>query len=62
MTAAQTAKIFGCTEAQAKAQYAANAVQLRAMLETARKTGNSVRGYTEAQLVDRVAKFEALAA
>ena len=61
MTAAQTAKVFGCTEAQAKAQYAANVTQLRAMLETAKQTGTS-RGYTVAQLEARIAKFEALAA
>lgn len=60
MTISKTAKLFGCTEEQARAQYAANIVQLRAMLDTVRKTGNNVRGYNAEQLIERIAKFEAL--
>lgn len=50
MNAAMVAKMFGCTEEQARAQYMANAKQVVKMAEKARVTGKKVNGYTEAQL------------
>jgi hypothetical protein len=45
-TTNQVAKLFGCTEAQVKAQYAKNAKQLEAMAAKVHKTGRKVNGYT----------------
>lgn len=59
-TPAQVAKMFGCTEAQARAQIEHNAKQLRADEARAKasKTGK-VRGLTSAWYADRAAAFEA---
>jgi hypothetical protein len=50
MTAEHIAKFFGCTIEQAKAQFAANALQLAAMQKKAIFTGKKVNGYTANQL------------
>lgn len=60
MTTKDIAKAFGCTEEQLKAQYAANAARMRLLLEKAKSTGKPVRGFTEAELAERVAKLEQL--
>jgi hypothetical protein len=44
------AKLFGCTEAQARAQYAANAEQLASLATKAERSGKKVNGYTAEQL------------
>jgi transposase len=59
MNAEQVAKIFGCTVEQAKAQYKANAEQLRKMQSKA--NGKKVNGYTAKQLSTMAQKIEALA-
>ena len=43
-TTVQIAKIFGCTEAQVRAQFSKNAKQLRGM--EGRAKGGKYRGYT----------------
>ena len=50
MNAKQASSIFGCTEAQIRAQYMANAKQLAKMAEKARVTGKKVGGYTAIEL------------
>jgi len=50
MNAKTVAAIFGCTEAQAKAQYAKNAAQLSSMAAKAHRTGRKINGCTERQL------------
>lgn len=59
----KTCNIFGCTPEQARAQYAANAKQLRAGEAKARAlpAGKKFRGYTAEQWAERAAKFEEIA-
>lgn len=61
MNIEQKAKVLGCTVEQLKAQYAANVVTLREMLARAESTGNRVNGYTAAEIVANIQKFEELA-
>jgi hypothetical protein len=48
--AARAARDFGCTEEQAKRLMARNADGLQQMADKAKRTGNKVSGYTEADL------------
>lgn len=45
-----------------RAQYAANAAGLRALLARAERTGRPVNGYTASQLRAALARYEALSA
>ena len=58
MDAKNIAKMFGCTEEQAKAQYARNAAQLAEMEAKAASTGRKVNGFTAQQLADLRKKAE----
>lgn len=60
----KTCRIFGCTPEQARAQYAANAKQLRAGEAKARAlpNGRKFRGATADEWAERAAKFEEIAA
>lgn len=62
MNASLVAKLFGCTEEQARAQYAKNAAQLGQMhgKALAAKTGKH-RGFTAAQLAASAGKYASLA-
>lgn len=57
----KTCKLFGCTVDQARAQYKANALQMRANEDKALKAGAKVRGYTAAQWADKALQFEQVA-
>lgn len=50
MNATKTAKVFGCTEAQAVTQMRRNLAQTEAMAKQARSTGKLVNGYTADEL------------
>lgn len=56
-TAAQCARIFGCTREQAAAQYQNCAKDLNAMAAKANATGKKVRGYTAQELQVRAARM-----
>ena len=58
----KTCKLFGCTVEQARAQYKANALQMRANEAKALKAGAKVRGYTAAEWADKAYQFEQVAA
>lgn len=60
MNAAGVAKIFGCTEQQAKAQYCKNAKQLRQIEAKARTVNSKYHGLTADQWAMRAARFEGL--
>lgn len=62
LTTNQIATAFNCTPAQLKAQYTANANQMRSMLQRVITTGRRVNGYSADDLAARIAKFESLAA
>lgn len=59
----KTCKLFGCTEEQARAQYSANAKQLRQCEEKARAlpSGKKYRGGTAEHWAEQAAKFEEIA-
>lgn len=57
MNAKQIAKMFGCTEDQARAQYARNAAQLAGMQHKARTSQRKVNGYTADELGKMAAKM-----
>ena len=60
-TPAQVAKLFGCTEAQARAQIEHTAKQCRADEAKAKASKNGkLRGMTAAWYADRAAAFEAV--
>lgn len=60
----KTCAIFGCKPEQARAQYAANAKQLRQCEAKARALpdGRKFRGATAEHWAEQAAKFEAIAA
>lgn len=58
MDAKKIAKMFGCTEEQAKAQYARNAAQLAEMEAKANSIGRKVNGFTAQQLANLRMKAE----
>lgn len=60
-TTNQIASLFGCSEAQVRAQFAKNAAQLEAMAAKAESTGRKVNNYTAAQLREMAAKARAKA-
>jgi hypothetical protein len=61
ITLATVAKRFGTTIERVRAQYLANAAQMRAMAEKAERTGRKVNGYTAEQLNARADEFERIA-
>lgn len=58
MNAQKTSTLFGCSEAQAKAQMQRNLDQLGTMLCKAETTGKKVNGYTTDELRDMIAKVK----
>ena len=62
LTIEETAKRFGCTIEQIKAQYAANAAQMEKMHAKAVATRKKVNGFTAEYLAAKVAEFKVLAA
>lgn len=61
MDAKTVARIFGCTEEQARAAYARNATQLATMRDKAIRTRRKVNGYTAEELARHAATYAAKA-
>lgn len=61
MNAIETARIFGCTVEQAKAQYLRNSVQMQKMADKAKATGRKVNGATADVWQAKADQFAALA-
>jgi hypothetical protein len=57
-TAADVARLFGCTADRVRHQYRRNAAQLRGMAEQAKRTGRLVNGYTAEQLQAKAAEYK----
>ena len=57
MNAKRAALMFGCTEEQARAQYAKNAEQLAGMAAKAHRTGRKVNGYAARELSKRAMRY-----
>lgn len=49
LSAAERARILGCTVAQLATQYQTNAAECRRMAEQAERAGRPIRGFTAAQ-------------